>query len=439
MDYLWIAIPVLLIAALIAALVLRSPKREPLITGEREQAVALARIAPDVPDAQDVEEDEVFVSIALLPEATALDEARLSEISDSTVIARISQAVPAMAQTATRTAANTALKNQELYKAILPAGMTLAKSRTMEGAYRGFARGGTAANSPFRANANLVKVDVSKTTAVASGVANVMNVGSLVVGQYYMSEINNRLETLTKSVDRIGNFQDREFKSRIVSLIAHVGEISQFSSEIMEDDTQRHIKMQTLDHLRITATDLLGQVIITIDGITSANPSPDYKEYEDRVSELAMLLGYQNALIVVLEEISDLTYLLGRGSVSSESSHSILKKYVEQSEQARVRLRAWHDRQVERLKIDLTQERRSRLGWDAFLAAVPSMVDEKFKYRALEQGVVREIGTQASTALACRGDLHDVYDEDVEIIIKDGKYFYLHEAPADYGDVPKTP
>ena len=33
-----------------------------------------------------------------------------------------------MAETATRTAANAALRNQELYKAILPSGMTLAKS-----------------------------------------------------------------------------------------------------------------------------------------------------------------------------------------------------------------------------------------------------------------------------------------------------------------------
>ena len=427
----WIAIPLVLTLVVIAAVALfKSQKGRRAVDDDVEEIVTLVPVAAEALVAEDAQLDEVFISLALLPKTTAIDEARLSEISDSTVIARISQAVPAIAETATRTVANNALKNMAVYKAILPAGKTLAKSRTMEGAYRGFARGGTAANSPFSANANLVKVDVSKTTAVASGVANVMNVASLVVGQYYMSEINGRLETLTKSVDRIGDFQQREFKSRIASLIAHVGEISQFSSEIMEDETQRHIKMQTLDALRIRATDLLGQVIISIDGITSANPSPDYKNYEDSISELAMLVGYQNALIAVLEEISELTYLLGRGSVSSERSHSLLKKYLEQSAQARAHLAAWHDRQVERLQIDLSQERRSRLGWDAFLAAVPSMIDDKFKYRALEQGLVNEIGTQANAVLGRRGDLEDVYDDDVEIIIKDGKYYLLHESPA---------
>jgi len=176
----------------------------------------------------------------------------------------------------------------EVYKAILPAGKTLAKSRTMEGAFRGFSR---AANGDFSSHANLIKVDVSRTTAVASGVANVMNVASLVVGQYYMSEINGRLETLTKSVGRIGSFQDRELKSRIMSLIAHVGEISQFSSEIMEDDTQRNSKLAALDNsLKVSATELLGQVNITISAITQEDRKPDYKDYQDRISEFAILL-----------------------------------------------------------------------------------------------------------------------------------------------------
>ena len=420
-------IPIALTVVLIAVLVLlrsRAAKQ----TGElaADEVVTLVPAVSEVLVAEDVQEDEVFISIALLPEATAIDRARLSEISDHTVLARISQAFPAIAETAARTVGNNALKNMEVYKAVIPSGATLAGSRDMEGAVRGIYHGAKG----VKGHADLVKVDLSKTTAVASGMANVMNVGSLVVGQYYMSEINGRLETLTKSVDKIADFQNKEFKSRIASLIAHVGEISQFRSEIMEDGTQRHIKLQTLDHLRIVATDLLGQVIITIDGITRDNPCPDYKDYEDRISELAMLCGYQNALIAVLEEISDLTYLLGRGSVSSESSHSILKKYLEQSAQARTRLAAWHDNQVERLHIDLEQERRSKAGLDAFAWAVPSLVDGKFKYRQLGQGVAYEIGTQTNPAIESRGEVKEVYDEDVEIIIKDGRYFYLHEAPS---------
>lgn len=426
-DYFWMAISAVLALALIAVLLIRSRKDESAAVADGGDAVALVPVVSAITEAQDDNESEAFVSIALLPAANAIEHARLTEISDPSILARISQSIPAVAETATRTAANNALANMEVYKAILPAGKSLAKSKTMEGAYRGFSRAGTAANSPFSSQANFVKVDLSKSTAVANGVANVMNVGSLVVGQYYMAEINGRLETLTKSVNKFGDFQDREFKSKLVSLIAHVGEISQFSSEVMEDDTQRHIKMQTLDHLRIRATDLLGQVIITIDDLMKKNPCPDYKDYEDLITDLAMLLGYRDALLVVLEEISELTYLLGRGSVSAESSHSLLKKYREQSNQVGARLGGWHDKQVGRLQIDVSKERRTKSGWDAFFAAVPSVIDERFKYRALQEGIVGEIGNQTSSVCEDWRDPDDVYEEDVEIIIKDGKLFYLHE------------
>ena len=431
MDYWWVAIPIVLVLVLIAALVLlRSRTDRDSVDGDVDEVVALVPVASEVLETEDTHEDEVLISIALLPAATAIDKARLSEISDSTVIARISQAIPAAAETATRTVANNALKNMEVYRAILPSGQTLAKSRTMEGAYRGFARAGSEYTSNISSHANLVKVDVSKTTAVASGVANVMNVASLVVGQYYMSEINGRLETLTTSVCKIGDFQDREFKSRIFSLIANVGEISRFSSEIMEDETQRNIKLHALEDLKRSATELLGQVNITISDIMQKSATPDYKEYESNVSQFAILVGYQNALVTVLEEISELTYLLGRGSISSDRSHFLLGAYHEQSAQARTRLGEWHNSQVERLQIDLDKERRSKAGLDAFIASLPSLIDDKWKYRALGQGLVAEIGIQARPTLAGRDAPKPVYDEDVEIIIKDGKYYYFHEPPA---------
>jgi hypothetical protein len=424
LDYLWIAIPIVLIAALV---LLKSRKERHPVSTDVGEVITLVPVASEVLVAEDVQEDEIFISIALMPTATAIDEARLSEISDSTVIARISQAIPAVAETATRTVANNALKNMEVYKAILPAGKTLAKSKTMKDAYRGFSR---AANGDFSAQANLVRVDVSRTTAVASGVANVMNVGSLVVGQYYMSEINGRLETLTDSVGAIGDFQKREFKSRILSLIAHVEEISRFSAEIMGDDTQRNHKLSALEDLKKSATELLGQVNITIVETTQQSGSPDCEAYQSTVNALGLLVGYQTVLIAVLEDISELTYLLGKGDISAERSSFQLKKYLEQSKQTREQLGKWHDKQVKRLRIDLDSGRASKAGFDAVVWALPSLIDGKWKYRELKQGVVHGIRTQARPVVESRGALKEVYDEDVEIIIKDGKYFYLREAPA---------
>ena len=77
------------------------------------------------------------------------------------------------------------LKGTELTKIDIPFSR-LTRSKDVAGAARGYVHGGKG----IAAQANLAKVDmtkVTKTTNVANSVASVMNVGSLVVGQYYMS------------------------------------------------------------------------------------------------------------------------------------------------------------------------------------------------------------------------------------------------------------
>lgn len=423
MDYLWIIITVALVITLAIAFGIKLKKSTKNSMKEANSGKALVPVATETTDIEQVQESGVVIPIERLPETTEIDAKNLFEITDRKVIARISQTIPAAAETATRTVANNALKKMEVYKAILPSGETLVKSKGMEGAVRGFSRG----SKGIKSQANLVKVDVSKTTALASGVANVMNVGSLVVGQYYMSEINSKLETMTKSIDKIGDFQDREFKSRILSVITLVGEISQFSSEIMENDEQRNLKLASLENLKATATELLGQVNITISDITQNTPNPDYKEYLSKVDDFHKLVGYQNALVTVLEEISKLTYLLGKGFISTEQSYSTFNKYLKLSVQTRTLLGQWHDRQVKALSIDLEKERITKAGFEAVVSAIPSLFDGKYKYNELSQSFVNEISNQAKTIIESSAKPKQIYDNNVEIIIKGGNYYYLHE------------
>jgi len=297
----------------------------------------------------------------------------------------------------------------------------------MKGAVRGLYHGAKG----VKGHANLVKVDptkLSKATAVANGVANVMNVGSLVVGQYYMSEINSKLETMNKSIDKISDFQDREFKSRILSLISRVGEISQFSSEIMEQDDQRNIKLAAMENLKGIATELLGQVNLTITDMSQKNPNPNYQEYQKYVDDFHTLVAYQNALITVLEEISKLTYLLGKGGISTDMSYSLFNKYLEQSVQVRTSLEQWHDRQVKSLHIDLDNKRIAKIGIEGFFSAIPGIVDDKWKYKELKNGLEQKINAQTTKNQLMLDEPNDIYEKDVQIVIKDGKYYYLHES-----------
>lgn len=376
-----------------------------------------------------VQGGEITIPIERLPVTTRIEEKRLFEITDRTVIARISATIPATVQTAAKTITNKALKNVELYKVIIPSGATLSQSTQMEDAVRGLYHGAKG----IKGHANLVKVDptkISKTSAVASGAANVMNVASLVVGQYYMSEINSKIETLNISVSKISDFQEREFKSRILSLIALVGEISNFSSEIMESDDLRSRKLQTLDDLKREGAQLLQQVNLSIDEIIKKNQKLDYKEYQEKVDDFTLLLEYQQVLMTILEEISKLTYLLGKGENSNKMSYSVFNAYLKQSNQIRTTLEEWHQKQVRLLGIDIDKNRRSKTGIEGFFAAIPGLIDDKWHYKELEDGIMSKIHAQKEDIQLSLNKPEDVYDKDIPIIIKDGKYYYLRE-PSD--------
>ena len=371
-----------------------------------------------------IEDGNVSILIENLSDLSTVDESSLAEITDTAVISRITQTIPTVAEKAAKTITSNALQNADIVRVIIPKGETLVKSKDMTGAFRGFFQGAKGA----KGHANLVKVDpskITKTSALANVGANVMNVGSLVVGQYYMSEISAKLETMNRNISKISDFQDKEFKSRIMSLIALVVEISQFSTEIIENDELRVQKIAVLENKKADATELLGQVNETIIGISQNTPNPDFKIYQEKVDDFNILVSYQNILITMLGEISKLLYLLGKGGISSELCYASYNKYWELSTQAKAVLENWHDKQVETLKIDLDKNRLTKSGVEGFFAQIPAFINDKYKYKEIKQGLADKINTQAQAKLTSVIEPKSIYDNDVQIIIKDGKYFYL--------------
>lgn len=183
MDYLWIMIPmaVVVVLAIVLGVILRNKSRNNVENVSSEKN--LLPSAAEATDINQVQERGIIIPIELLPATTQIDEKSLFEITDSTVVARISELIPFTLQTGTRMLANDAinsLKGTELIKMDIPFSR-LTRSKDVVGAARGYVHGGKG----VAAQANLTKVDmtkVTKATAVANGVANVMNVGSLSSG-----------------------------------------------------------------------------------------------------------------------------------------------------------------------------------------------------------------------------------------------------------------
>jgi len=248
-----------------------------------------------------------------------------------------------------------------------------------------------------------------------------VGVALLLYALYHVSKINSKLGTMSDNINKIIDFQANEFKARIMSLTAHIEGITKFSIEILENDEQRMIKLTSLDSLCKSATELLGQVNETILSIIKSGNKINDKVYQEKVEELAVLDEYQKVLITVLEEIGKLTYLFGKGDSSWEYSYSIYNNFLEKSREVREELIMWHEIQIGDLSICVDNNRIKKDG----LPFISAFLNDK--YKELESGMVDKIKSQSQNLLEAASEPKNIYGEELKIVIKSGKFFYLNE------------
>lgn len=369
--------------------------------------------------------DELVIQMEMLPVEAISDESKLVEITDSKVLARVNNLVPGLLQAGLSgsNAFQTAKAGSEvLYRAIIPAGAKLTNSKAMEGAVRGFYRGADG----IKGHANLVAVQAQNGTAVAANTAAAaMGVASMVVGQYYMMQINAELGEISDGISKISDFQDNEFRGRIFSLVAHVKKIADFQVEILENNELRLSKITQLDNLEEECTQLLGQVNLTLAGFAKKNDL-DYASYEKELKEAQSWYTYQKALLDVLYKISDLRYTLHLGAVSREQCAALLPTYTKQVEDTQALLTGWHQTSVNRLGIDTDEIKRKRVGFDGVIHFIPGLFNDDLKFKAIDERTVEMITDQASVkSIVHSQDTSDLYADDVQLISKDGKIYYL--------------
>lgn len=371
----------------------------------------------------DNELQELVIQMEMLPAEAIPDENKLVEITDSKVLAHVSNLIPGLAQVGNvvNNAVQAAQANGEvLYRAIIPVGAKLTASRDMEGAVRGIYHG----VDGIRGHANLVAVEAQKGTAVvANAAAAAMGVASMVVGQYYMTQINAELGEISDGISKISDFQDNEYRSRVFSLVAHVKKIADFQVEILENNELRFSKISQLDSLEEECTQLLGHANLTLVGYTKKTDL-DYNAYEKELPEIQNWYMYQKSLLDVLYKISELRYTLHMGVVSREHCIALLPTYTNQIAETQSRLTGWHQATAERLSIDISEVRRKRAGFDGVVHFIPGLFIDDLNYRAIEKSTAKMIKTQSAGSTHAY-DTTDLYAEDVQLIAKDGKVYYL--------------
>jgi len=83
---------------------------------------------------------------------------------------------------------------------------------------------------------------------------------------------------------------------------------------------------------------------------------------------------------------------------------------------------------IKYLNIETEEKRIKRFGLDRALYTIPSLFKDEFKYKSMAENTVKLIEEQSVTI----GEIYDydtstLYTEDVQLIAKDGKIYYLPE------------
>lgn len=355
------------------------------------------------------------LSVEALP-----DDIEFNEIKDSNVISHITSLIPGLAQVLNNVNNILHLSKSNVYQAILPNGETLAKSKTVPGAVKGFFHG----SNGIKGQADFLEVD-SSGIITANAVASVMNVASMIVGQYYMAQIDKELSNISNTLSKISNFQNNEYKSKIESLIKLVKKMAKFQTNTLENDDIRKGEINKLSIYEKECVQLIEQANLTIKDFAKKEDL-DYEEYQKEVSEVQNWCLYQRTLFNILYKISELEYTLNLGKIPKEKSCTILFDVKQEIEKVREDLEIWHKNITKNLKIEIDNARRKRDGLDGIIHRIPGLIDEEYNYCAIDDNMVKMIkGQMLSYPIESKITDESLFEKEVRLIAKEGRLYYI--------------
>ncbi len=361
----------------------------------------------------------------LIEEITAIQvrESSLIEITDSGTLAQISKLLPVMevGKTATDVAQQVAAKAEPLYRVILKKGGELVDSRNTVGAKRAITMGAKG----IQENAELMQVNgfVSGGTLTSAGVG-VMNIASMIVMQYCMQQIDGRIRELQAGVEMIIDFIDVQYKSKVITLLESILSITKFQAASIENKEVRNRELDNLQQLKRVCLNLLNHAEIYLQKLTAAD-AKDYDEYIKTTRHIEKWIKFQQILLQLLEQISKLDFTLHIGQKSKEQCYDNLNAHYEQLNKKYEGLIAWHEKQCKVLKIDLTDKRRKNTGFLALLEKPISWINDEWNYQSVDEATVALIQAQSEIKKERRVDVNNIFEQDVQIIVRGDKKYYL--------------
>lgn len=250
------------------------------------------------------------------------------------------------------------------------------------------------------------------------------NMASMVVGQYYMNEINNKLDDLKEDINLISDYLDSDYKSRIAYIISKLKEVIDNKSEILSSDFSINKRYDDILELESDCSKLLGQANEMIkNNIKEVNI--DYRKYEKQLKQVHKWFLRQQILQTLLLEIGNLRYVLSNGNETSKLSHTQYNNYLLQCNNVNDELEKWHNLVGQKLGIDITEARRNGKFFNVKKHTI-GQINEEWAYNKIDENIVEFIKNQINVE-KLEPYINKKQDEIIKIQKYNGEYYNLIE------------
>ncbi len=240
-----------------------------------------------------------------------------------------------------------------------------------------------------------------------------------------MKQINTELLAVNNGISRIAEFQDNEYKSKVLALTMQVKRITDFKAEIIENSELRKEEIMRLQTMEKDCMELLGQANLMVEQLCGQEFA-SYDSYCDKVNEIAKWQQYQKALVEIMYMIADLNYVLHLGALSQKQAYVAYSSMYNQTAKMIERLHKWHTIHTKKFGVDVDRAVLERKGLDAILHKPLGLLDEVHNYKKMNKKEVVNIRNQINTQVENRlTATRDLFQEDVRVVFKDDKVFYL--------------
>lgn len=217
---------------------------------------------------------------------------------------------------------------------------------------------------------------------------------SMIVGQYYMNEINNKLDKIKCDIQGILDLLDSKYQSNLAQIISKMQEIIQNKIEILNNNYSRDKRYDETLNLENTCTELLGQANEMIKKYIN-DENIDYKKYEKNIEEIHKWILRQQLLQTLLLEIGNLRYVLAYGNETSKLSHTQYNNYLKQTNVINEKLQNWHKVNCEKLGIDKEEKRRNAKLFEIRKNTI-GKIKEEWAYHKIKEEIVNKINSQTN-------------------------------------------